>query len=373
MNEAACNLAVDQVTDSARALVDSMVRSDGLPAQMGAIPDWTQPFARAIDAAKKYVFSRTLKQVDWNAVTLLVLLVAAGCTTNSAPTLDERAAPPRLMTPAELQALPSRAPDRRVAYGSEPSQYGELRVPPGPGPHPVAILVHGGCFKADYATLQDLAPMGDALKDMGIASWSIEYRRLGERGGGWPGTYLDAGQAVDYLRLLADQYALDLGRVVVVGHSAGGHLAMWIAGRARVPGSTDLHVAAPLPVRGVLDLAGPVDLTANIAGYEGLCYDTVITDLVGGTPAVVPERYAQASAISLLPFGIPQVLVIGEYEEFVPQPLAEAYVHAATQAGDPVKLIVIPNVGHFEIASPHAVTWPPVASAIRSLLDGQLP
>lgn len=309
----------------------------------------------------------------WVVVALPALIIAASGAMGSASKVGEEAAPLRLMTPAELQALPSKAADRRIAYGAGPSQYGELRLPPGPGPHAVAILVHGGCFKAEYATLRDLAPMGDALKDMGIATWSIEYRRLGEQGGGWPGTYLDVGQAVDYLRLLADQYALDLGRVVVVGHSAGGHLAMWVAGRARLPGDSDVYAAAPLPVRGVLDLAGPVDLTANIAGYEGLCHDTVITTLVGGTPAEVPERYAQASAIKLLPFGIPQVLVIGEFEEFVPRPLAETYVRAAVEAGDPAKLIVIPDVGHFEIASPHAVSWPPVASAIRSLLDGKLP
>ena len=126
-------------------------------------------------------------------------------------------------------------------------------------------------------------------------------------------------------------------------------------------------------MRGVLDLAGPVDLTANIPEYEGLCRDAVITALVGGTLAAVPERYAQASAIKLLPLGIPQVLLIGEYEEFVPRPLAQTYVRAAAEAGDPARLIVIPNVGHFEIASPRAATWPRVASVIRSLLEGKLP
>jgi acetyl esterase/lipase len=237
----------------------------------------------------------------------------------------------------------------------------------------VAILIHGGCFKAAYATLRDLSPMGDALKEMGIASWNVEYRRLGEPGGGWPGTYLDVGRAVDHIRALADKYPLDLGRVVVVGHSAGGHLAMWAAARARMPEGSDLHVAAPLPVRGVLDLAGPVDLTANIGGYEGLCRDTVITDLLGGTPATVPDHYKQASAINLLPLGIPQLLLIGSYDEFVPRPIAETYVRTARMAGDPVQLIVIPRVGHFEIASPRATPWPRVASAIRSLLDGKLP
>jgi acetyl esterase/lipase len=277
------------------------------------------------------------------------------------------------MAPGELQALPSQPPDWRVAYGSDSSQYGELRVPPGPGPHPVAVLVHGGCFKAAYATLRDLAPMADALKEAGIATWNIEYRRLGEPGGGWPGTYLDVGSAVDYLRVLASQHALDLGRVVIVGHSAGGHLGMWAAARARVPAGSAIRTESPLPVRGVLDLAGPVDLTANIPGYEGLCRDTVITGLLGGPPAAVPERYAHASPMSLLPLGVPQVLLIGEHEDFVPRPLVEDYVRTAAKAGDQVRLIVIPRVGHFEIASPRATTWPRIKSLIQSLLDGRLP
>ena len=279
----------------------------------------------------------------------------------------------RLMTPFELQAIPSNPPDRRIAYGSDPSQYGELRLPDTAGPHPVAVLVHGGCFKAEYATLRDLAPMADALKAVGISSWNIEYRRLGEPGGGWPGTYLDVGTAVDHLRSLAKQHSLDLGRVVIVGHSAEGHLAMWAAARARVPVDSDLHVANPLAVRGVLDLAGPIDLTVNIEGYEALCRDAVITRLMGGPPAAFPERYAQASAMRLLPLGIPQAILIGEHEEFVPRSSAANYVRAASKAGDAAQLIVMPDAGHFEIASPRAGTWPRVSSVIRTLLEGKLP
>ncbi len=309
----------------------------------------------------------------WIPPALLVLSTTAGCAPKAGSTQGAAASPAPLMAPGELQALSSQPPDWRIAYGSDSSQYGELRVPPGPGPHPVVVLVHGGCFKAAYATLRDLAPMADALKKDGIATWNVEYRRLGEPGGGWPGTYLDVGSAVDHLRVLASKHALDLGRVVIVGHSAGGHLAMWAAARAHVPLESAIRAEDPLPVRGVLDLAGPVNLTANIAGYQGLCRDTVITDLLGGTPATVPERYAQASPISLLPLGIPQVLLIGEHEDFVPRPLAEDYVRAAAQAGDQVRLIVIPRVGHFEIASPRATTWPRVESVIQSLLDGRLP
>ena len=281
--------------------------------------------------------------------------------------------PANLMTPRELDDQPSRAPDRRIAYGADTSQYGELRVPTGRGPHPVVVLIHGGCFKAAYATSKYFGAMGDTLKSGGIATWNVEYRRLGQPGGGWPGTYLDVGKALDHLRVLAPEHNLDLNRVVVVGHSAGGHLAMWAAARARVPAGSALRVATPLKVRGVIDLAGPLDMSANIAGYQALCGDTVITAMLGGTPATVPERYAQASPIKLLPLGIPQVIVLGEHEDFVPLPFAQAYTRAAAQAGDSVRLVVIPGVGHFEIASPRTSTWPLVESSIRALLDGRLP
>ena len=309
----------------------------------------------------------------WWPMFAMLAALTAGCGSRPAPSVETPSSSPSLMTPVDLQALPSKQADQRIAYGADSSQFGELRIPSGPGPHPVAILIHGGCFKAAYATLRDLAPMADALEEMGIATWNIEYRRLGQPGGGWPGTYLDVGNAIDHLRGIASVHGLDTGRVVVVGHSAGGHLAMWAAARPRLPATSELHAAAPLPLRGVVDLAGPVDLTANIAGYEGLCRDAVITGLLGGTPASVPERYAHASATRLVPLGLPQVLIIGEHEDFVPRPLAEAYARSAEQAGDRVRLIVLPRAGHFEIASPRAATWPHVAAAIRSLVDGKLP
>ena len=277
------------------------------------------------------------------------------------------------MTPEELSALPSGAPDRRIAYGVESSRYGELRLPAGTGRHPLVIMIHGGCFKAAYATAQYFGAMADALKADGIATWNIEYRRLGEPGSGWPGTYLDVGRAVDHVRAIAGEHQLDLDRVVLVGHSAGGHLAMWAAARHRLTKTSELYIANPLPVRGVVDLAGPVDMTANISGYEALCADPVITSLLGGAPAAVPDHYAQASAIKLLPLGISQVLVVGSHEDFVPLPVVDAYVTAATGAGDQVRRILIPGAGHFEIASPLSFTWPQVKAAIESLIDGKLP
>lgn len=278
-----------------------------------------------------------------------------------------------LLSPQEFGRIPSRPADHRIAYGKDTTEFGDLRVPSGAGPHPVVVLIHGGCFKAAYATLSDLAPMGEALRADGIATWNVEYRRVGQSGGGWPGTYLDVGRALDHLRTIASTHALDLSRVAVVGHSAGGHLAMWSAARSRLPATSELYVPDPLRVRGVVDLAGPLDVSSNIPGYESLCRDSVITSLLGGSPASVPEHYAHASAMKLIPLGVPQVLVAGTHEEFVPLPLMEAYAKAATQAGDSVRLIVIPNVGHFEIATTRAPTWAPVETAIRSLLDGRLP
>src|SRR5687768_3017572 len=268
-----------------------------------------------------------------NATFWIVLTLAAGCA-RSAPSATTAASTAQLMSPMDLQALPIRPPDHRIAYGADSSQHGELRLPStGKPPYPVVALVHGGCFKAQYATTRDLAPMADALKDAGIATWNVEYRRVGQPGGGWPNTYLDVGRAIDHLRALAPQYNLDLQRVVIVGHSAGAHLAMWAAARSRVPAGSALSMSNPLSVRGVINLGGPLDLTANIDGYQGLCRDSVITTLMGGTPASQPERYAHASPIKLVSSGVPQVLIWGEHEDFVPRPLAEAYVRAAQQAG----------------------------------------
>src|SRR5882762_10115926 len=135
------------------------------------------------------------------AILIFVLL-------GSLPAAAAAAPRPRLMTPQDLTAVPARPADARVAYGTDSNQFGELRIPGGRGPHPVVVLIHGGCFKAAYASLRDLASMGDALKAQGIATWNVEYRRLGQPGGGWPGTHQDVGRAVDQLRALAQTYRL---------------------------------------------------------------------------------------------------------------------------------------------------------------------
>ena len=273
------------------------------------------------------------------------------------------------MGPAQFQALPSGPADHRIAYGTDPNQFGDLRVPSGPGPHPVVILVHGGCWKAGYATLRDLAPMADALNAAGIASWNVEYRRLPQPGSGWPGTYQDVGRAADHLRFLSVQHRLDLDRVVVLGHSAGGHLAMWLAARHRLPTGSALHVATPLRVKGAVNLAGVGDIEAFIPAQLVGCRDAAVVEaLLGGSPATVPERYAQASAAKMLPLGVPQALIWGEHDSMTPSHFGHDYASSARKAGDQVTLTIVPSLGHFEIADPASTAWPVVHETVRALL-----
>jgi acetyl esterase/lipase len=271
------------------------------------------------------------------------------------------------MRPADIIGkLPMPPADYNLPYGQDTNQIGELRLPAGPGPHPIIVLVHGGCWMPQARRY--LAAMGDELKKDGIASWNIGYRRIGQPGGGWPGTYLDVGYAIDYLRTIAAQYRLDLSHTAVLGHSAGGHLAMWAGTRHRLTPASPLYIADPLPLRGVINLAGTIDMSANIAHMEQKCRGPVVSNLMGGTLAAVPDRYKAVSAQTLLPLGVTQVLIWGDQEDFVPQPLVERYVAAAAGSGDRVRLIVVPATGHFETASPFTSAWPVVREAIRSLL-----
>lgn len=283
---------------------------------------------------------------------------------------------PRPMTPRDVLAETVRPADRLVRYGEAESQFGELRLPAGPGPHPVVVLIHGGCWSLP-AGVSFMAPMADALRAEGVATWNIEYRHLPEPGSGWPGTYQDVGRAVDFLRELAPQHALDLTRVVLVGHSAGGHLAHWAAGRSRLGPDSALRSADPLMPAGVINLAGRMDMTADVGLYEEKCRGPVVRSFVGGTPLELPERYAELSPQALVPLGVRQIMIWGEFEDFVPRASLDDYLGRAQAAGDDVQAIFVPGAGHFDSASPTSSAWPYVRSAIWDLLrrgssDGQV-
>jgi pimeloyl-ACP methyl ester carboxylesterase len=174
--------------------------------------------------------------------------------------------------------------------------------------------------------------------------------------------------ALDHVRTFARARHLDLSRVVVVGHSAGGHLAMWAASRHRLPTTSRLYKRNPLRFRQVFDLAGGPDMAAYLAVEQQACSDDVVEQMMGGKPKGRAVRYRQSSASRMLPLGIRQTIVWGSRDTVVPEALGTAYVAKARRSGDRVEMLSFPAAGHFEIASPLEDTWPRLRSKIISAL-----
>jgi len=243
----------------------------------------------------------------------------------------------------------------QLPYGPNPQQYAELRIPDASAPFPVIVLIHGGCW-IDYATAQYTAPLAEALTNKNWATWNLEYRRGHEEGGAWPGTFDDVVQGVDALREAAKNHPLDLDRVVVMGHSAGGQLALYAAARHRGR------------LRGVVSLAGIVDMRTYLDRGPQRCASGELR-VMGGHYRDHPERYAQVSPAELLPLGTPQVLVWGGKDDIVPEALFADYQKRAREAGDRVQVIRITQADHHQLCSPEGPGWAQIVEALRSLLQ----
>lgn len=252
----------------------------------------------------------------------------------------------------------------RIPYGSGKSQFGELRLPSGAGPHPVAIVIHGGFWGAGYG-LDLMDALSAAISLAGIATWNVEYRRVGEAGGGWPGTFRDVAAAADHVRVLARAHPLDLARVASIGHSAGGHLALWLAGRRRIWKTDPLFDAASLPLAAAVSLAGVPDLARAARERVG---GRAVPALLGGSPGEVPERYAAGSPAELLPLGTAQVLLHGDRDDIVPFDLSHDYAGRAKAAGDDARLVRLAAAGHFEVIDPRTGPGRQAVEALRSAL-----
>lgn len=236
-----------------------------------------------------------------------------------------------------------------VRYGAHPEQVANLHLPAGDPPFPTVALLHGG-FWRDRWDRTLMTPLACDLARRGFAAWNVEYRRVGHEGGGWPGTLDDVAAALDHLVSIPE---VETDRVAVVGHSAGGQLALWAA--TRTQGRRPSYVVA---LAGLCDLTRAHELDAD-----------AVRAFLGGDPKDVPERYGEASPRSRIPLGVSQLLVHGSDDDVVPADLSEEYAAAARLAGDDVELVVVPRADHFDVIAPTHCAWSLVASRIEQFGD----
>ncbi|MFN3591977.1 MAG: alpha/beta fold hydrolase, partial [Thermaurantiacus sp.] len=320
------------------------------------------------------------------------------------PAIGQQTLPPQqlptLMEPRSIMSLPQARPAKLISYGEHPSQVVELFLPAkrGEGPLPVVLLIHGGCFASDLPGREIMRAAAGAFAGKGWAVWSIGYRRVDEEGGGYPGTFLDAATAIDLMREHADEHGLDLRRVAAFGHSAGGTLALWAAGRPNLPNGSPMWRADPLPLRAAVSVGGFGDLRTFAPAIALACGNELLPALLRGREQAMPEElpadedadgasglseemdeesaipvadgegegdqippaipggradiFADTSPASLLPTRIPVVLLHGVYDHVAFPAIGLFHAQSARRRGDRVELFVAPNAGHFETIAP---------------------
>ncbi len=279
-----------------------------------------------------------------------------------------------------LLSRPAPPPDLTISYGPGPEHVADVRLPPRtacarpagsapaalPRAAPLVIFLHGGFWRAAYDRTHT-GPLATALAAAGFAVCTPEFRRTGQRGGGWPGTFDDVAAAVDAVPALARD-AAGADRVsdepaLLAGHSAGGHLALWAAARHRLPPGSNWGVPGPR-FRGVVALAAVSDLSACHALGLGR---GAVDSLLGGGPHRHPERYRVADPMLLLPVDCPVRLVHGSADDTVPCGMSRDYLVQARAAGDDMALDELPGAGHFDVIDPLSPWWPRVQAAFAAL------
>jgi acetyl esterase/lipase len=248
----------------------------------------------------------------------------------------------------DILNLPAPKPDARVSYGGDRNQFLDLRLPKTRGPHPAAVCIHGGYWRAKY-DLEYLSHSCAALTAKGLVTANLEYRRVGNPGGGWPGTFDDLRAAYQFVIQNASRYSIDTQRVIVLGHSAGGQLALCLA--AHQP-----------ELKAAISLAGVIDLQR---AYQLHLSNNAVVEFLGGTPSEVADHYREADPIKLA-IKPRQWLVHGAQDEVVPPAISRDYVDAKKK--EDAHLLMIENAGHFEVIDPRTKTWSEVERvALESL------
>ncbi len=290
------------------------------------------------------------------AAALIGLAQLAGAPARAAPLMDW----------PDLMGRPLPSPTREIAYGASPLQVADLWLPDGKGPFPVVLMVHGGCWRSGVAKLTIMNYAAEDLRRRGIAVWNIEYRGVDRPGGGYPGTFQDVAAGADKLAQVAPAYHLRTSHVVAFGHSAGGHLALWLAARPRIPAGSVLRVARPLPIAAVVSSGGLPDLKAVRA--QDICGADNVDKLVGPPGASHPKVYADTSPAELGVGADVERLISGEQDPLAPPPLAEAYRAKMKRLGARIAATTVAGAGHVELISPGTPAWDTTVRAIQALL-----
>jgi acetyl esterase/lipase len=292
------------------------------------------------------------------ATGLALALAACAVTTRDEPTSGS--GPNGLMAWPDLLERPRPQPTTTITYGDSALQVVDLWLPDGPGPHPTVLMVHGGCWQSEIADRRIMNWIAEDLRRRGIAVWNIDYRGVDRPGGGYPGTFLDAAAAADALREHATQYRLDISRLVAVGHSAGGHLALWLAARPKLPQGSPLRSGNPIPIHELISLGGLPDLEEAARSHNG-CGNEVAVRIGGG-------HFAETSVPRLAPLGVPQVLINGLQDRIIPTAYAEGYAAPVRAAGDEVRVRMIDRTGHVELVAPETGAWAAAVEEIQRML-----
>lgn len=262
----------------------------------------------------------------------------------------------------------SSEPTARFSYGPDSLQFGELWMPDNEEPHTTVIMIHGGCWLSIYPGTELMDLIAEDLSQNGFAVWNIEYRRLGHDGGGYPGTFLDAANGADYIREIAEDYNLPLDSIIATGHSAGGHLASWLASRKKISKKSPLYSEDPIEIDGVISLAG-INNLENYANYGSApCGNQTVEKLV-----IYKERtddaYTDTSPAEMLPLGVPFIEVNAAFDSPVPPFFGYQFIQSAKKAGDPAQHVLLENAGHFEMIHSGTDEWTEVRELFKTLLD----
>ena len=252
-------------------------------------------------------------------------------------------------------------PDTTISYGSDPLNVIDIWQPSGKGPHPAVIMIHGGCWLTDIAERDIMNYIAADLRSAGIGVWNIEYRGVDRAGGGYPGSYQDVGEAADLFAARGAEFGFDTTKRVAIGHSAGGHLALWLAQRPALPTDSPIRGAHPIVLDAAISQAGIPDLREGETLPDHPCGDT-------GARAMAAGHYAETSPQEMPLTDTPQYLFNTSADWVAPYPYGEAYRDAMAKRGKPVVLAQTAGEGHVEHIAPEGKTWALQKALIKQLL-----